>query len=76
MSLKAGDELFAYYGYKPSEFPSDFLWYFEAKTAFERQERLEEEDRKRVNSGGEKKTKKKKKMSWKKQKEGNAKKLP
>jgi hypothetical protein len=77
MELKAGVELFAYYGYKSSIFPSDFLWYWEAKTAVERQERLEEEERKRqerVDSGGETQTKKKK--TNKKLKKENATKLP
>ncbi len=39
--LKAGDELFTYYGYGPNEFPADFLWYHEAKLKIEREERIQ-----------------------------------
>ena len=41
--IKAGEELFTYYGYGIGEFPSDFPWYFETKLAIEREERLENE---------------------------------
>ena len=41
--IKAGEELFTYYGYGINEFPSDFPWYFETKLAIEREERLENE---------------------------------
>jgi alpha-galactosidase/6-phospho-beta-glucosidase family protein len=46
--LNAGDELFAFYGYKPGPFPSDFLWYWETKREVERQERLEREEQERL----------------------------
>jgi len=42
-NIKAGEELFTYYGYGASEFPNDFPWYFETKLAVEREERLENE---------------------------------
>jgi hypothetical protein len=46
---KAGEELFTFYGYKPSSsFPSDFLWYWETKRDVDRQERLEKEEQARL----------------------------
>lgn len=42
--LKAGDEIFTYYGYKGATFPGDFPWYFEAKALIEREERLKQEE--------------------------------
>lgn len=45
--LKAGDELFTYYGYKTAVFPGDFPWYFEAKRLLEREERFQEEESER-----------------------------
>ena len=39
--VKAGEELFAYYGYKSKEFPADFQWYWETLMEIEKQERLE-----------------------------------
>jgi hypothetical protein len=40
--IKAGQEVFTYYGYGsyPSKFPADFPWYFDTKAAVERDERL------------------------------------
>ena len=60
--LKAGEELFTYYGYGKNDFPSDFLWYHEAKLAIDREERMEKEKEK-----SELKTKTKKKSKKKKQ---------
>ena len=56
--MKAGEELFTNYGYGKSDFPADFLWYWETKLALEREERLEAEL--------QEKKKKKKKSSKKK----------
>jgi hypothetical protein len=54
--LKAGDELFTFYGYRENApFPSDFLWYWETKRDLERQERLEKEEQERLEK--EKRTK-------------------
>ena len=41
--IKAGEELFAYYGYQGPRFPHDFPWYFELKTKVEKERRLKEE---------------------------------
>ena len=39
--IKAGEEIYAYYGYKPGrEFPNDFPWYFELKAKIEKEGRL------------------------------------
>ena len=38
--VKAGEELFADYGYQKAEFPSDFPWYWETLMEIERSERL------------------------------------
>jgi len=59
--LKAGDELFGYYGYKNSIFPSDFPWYFEEKLRIEREDRLEEEKKAKLMSKSKKMKKKSKK---------------
>ena len=39
--IKAGEELFTYYGYKPGRLPSDFPWYWELKRKVEQVEGLE-----------------------------------
>ena len=39
--IKAGEELFTYYGYKPGRMPSDFPWYWELKRKVEQVEGLE-----------------------------------
>ena len=44
--IKAGEELFAYYGYASKEFPSDFPWYYEAKIVAEKELRLIKEQKK------------------------------
>ena len=41
--MKAGEELFTFYGYGKNDFPADFPWYFEAKLALEREERIAKE---------------------------------
>ena len=41
--LKAGEELFTYYGYKQNTFPEDFPWYWETKGQILREERLKKE---------------------------------
>ena len=38
--LRAGDELFTFYGYKPGDFPEDFPWYWETKLAIDKEDRL------------------------------------
>ena len=57
--LKAGEELFTFYGYGWPEggpdFPEDFPWYWEAKNSIDRAERLLQ------NKKGKKKVEKKKK---------------
>jgi hypothetical protein len=61
--LKAGDELFTYYGYRAgAPFPSDFPWYWETKAAIDREDRLrkESEEAEKEKKKKEKKTKKKK----------------
>ena len=58
--LKAGEELFTFYGYGKNDFPADFPWYFEAKLALEREERLIKETKaKEENNKSKKKSKKK-----------------
>lgn len=62
--LKAGDELFTYYGYergggKP-EFPADFPWYYETKMSLDREDRLKQEANKDSATNKTKKKKKKK----------------
>ena len=39
--VKAGDELFTYYGYGVFPMPADFPWYWELKMTTEKNERLE-----------------------------------
>ena len=42
-NVKAGDELFTYYGYGECDtIPSDFPWYWELKRQIEKEERLAE----------------------------------
>ena len=38
LDVKAGMELFTYYGYKRLDFPSDYLWYWETLLALEKEE--------------------------------------
>ena len=38
--VKAGEELFTYYGYVKSNMPSDFPWYWELKRQVEKEKRL------------------------------------
>ena len=40
-NLKAGEELYANYGYKKFPFPSDFPWYWELKRKLDKENRLE-----------------------------------
>ena len=47
--IKAGEELFGYYGYERGMFPSDFPWYFELKSQIEKEQRLKQRKRKVVN---------------------------
>ena len=58
--IKAGEELFTYYGYKGSEFPADFLWYHEAEKLLEREERLAKEAEAKAAKKKSKKAKKQK----------------
>ena len=79
--IKAGEELFTYYGYGINEFPSDFPWYFETKLAIEREERLENEKKAKqalMKASKEKSkiTKKKKKQKEKKKKKKKENKQP
>ena len=41
--IKAGEELFTYYGYKPRKMPEDFPWYWELKRKEEEEEELQAE---------------------------------
>ena len=67
--VKAGEELFAYYGYKSKEFPADFQWYWETLMEIEKQERLELELKEKELKEIEKtKSKKKKTKGTKKSK--------
>ena len=67
--IKAGEELLAYYGYEygpiPGDFPEDYPWYFEAKAAHEKEERLAKEAAEK-----QKQTRKKKKRPSKKSNSG------
>jgi hypothetical protein len=38
--LKAGEELFGYYGYEVSDFPYDFPWYFDEKRKIDKLMRI------------------------------------
>ena len=80
--LKAGNELFTNYGYGKADFPNDFPWYWETIIAIERQERIEREEKEKVEKQKEKeekskkKGKKQKKMNDKKRSSKDKKKLP
>ena len=58
--IKAGEELFTYYGYGEAEPPNDFPWYFELKMKIEK-----EEEQKKKQEEEAKKIKKKKKTNKK-----------
>ena len=47
-SIKAGEELYTYYGYRRSRFPADFPWYWELKGIMDKEARLEAKKNKRV----------------------------
>ena len=38
--IKAGEELFGYYGYKFAAFPDDFPWYHDLKAKVDKEKRL------------------------------------
>ena len=40
-AVKAGQELFTFYGYGPHELPADFPWYWDMKRQVDKEERLE-----------------------------------
>ena len=61
--LKAGEELFGYYGYTTSKFPDDFPWYYDLKAKVEKEKRLKQ--------AKEKMMKKKKKQTVKKKSKEN-----
>ena len=63
--MKAGEELFTFYGYGQNDFPADFPWYFEAKLALEREERIakEAQEKEKASQKSNKKKKKKKQTS-------------
>ena len=44
--IKAGEELFGYYGYEINKFPDDIPWYHEQKIMFEKEQRLKLERKK------------------------------
>ena len=44
--IKAGEELFGYYGYERGMFPSDFPWYFELKNQIDKEHRLKKRTKK------------------------------
>ena len=46
-TIKAGKELFTYYGYKKAMFPEDFPWYWEDQNKILREERLKKEAKKK-----------------------------
>ena len=76
--VKAGEELFAYYGYKSKEFPADFQWYWETLMEIEKQERLElkekelqKKEQSKLNKKNKKKTKGTKKSKKKDKSPGN-----
>ena len=43
LPIKAGQELYTYYGYTKAEFPSDFPWYWELKRQTEKEDRVQKE---------------------------------
>ena len=72
-TIDVGDELFAYYGYKPgAPFPSDFPWYWETKLKIDTEQRklkeIEEERKKEEQKMMKKKAKKNKKKAKTKEK--------
>ena len=66
--MKAGEELFTFYGYGQNDFPADFPWYFEAKLALEREERIVKEAEEKSKKIKAKKSKKKNNIHNKKKK--------
>ena len=46
-NLKAGEELYGYYGYKRQEFPADFPWYWELKMKVDKEQRLQSNAKKK-----------------------------
>ena len=46
-NLKAGEELYGYYGYKTRDFPNDFPWYWELKMKVNKEQRLKARERKK-----------------------------
>ena len=45
--IKAGEEIFVDYGYGPSDFPADHLWYHEAKAKYKREMESEKQQKRR-----------------------------
>ena len=39
-NIKAGEELYAHYGYSTRNFPSDFPWYWELKMKVDKENRM------------------------------------
>ena len=65
--MKAGEELFTYYGYsKKGEFPADYPWYHETEAMIEREERLAKEAEEKEKSAIKKTKKMAKKQKQKK----------
>jgi hypothetical protein len=48
--IRAGSELYGFYGYKRSGFPDDFPWYFELMEKLEEEEEEMKEKKKKGNS--------------------------
>ena len=44
LPIKAGQELYAYYGYKRIAFPYDFPWYWKLKKQTEKEDRVQKEE--------------------------------
>ena len=50
-SVKSGEELLVYYGYKPGyDVPLDYPWYWELKRQVEKEERLKHNKNKNLNA--------------------------
>ena len=68
--IKAGEELFTFYGYGWPEggpdFPEDFPWYWEAKNSVDREERLLQKKKEKKKVEKKKKRKKSDDVSYKK----------
>ena len=68
--IKAGEELFTYYGYGRQkggqDFPEDFPWYWEAKQSIEKEERLLQKKKGKKKVEKNKKIKKSADVSYKK----------